>query len=1116
MSRKKMIEIGSEIAQVIERDAFTQVMVPEFNDLVWYKFMEKMDHVLLLFMLVEEKLEHSHSNSLLNQTKKLQNVLEKKPYLIHQAIRDQKFRIQEYNTYKGLQKIKYFQGKRVRIHYYNEKPVVIGFITVIIDDSQQEICSRMMKKQISIRIDHVPKDLLADYLADIYHYHDIQLQDEKFNPIQNIINQNEKVFTYFMIFVMLMAFLSLIEAFIRAIPAISFPMILCYVIIAFIFIEIYATILQSKIKASENFMLYCPPLYGYPFEIIKEKKFSLKIQKPEISLKIENNQEENNSNSNINVERSHIIPLQRLLTIDEFRESALALLHQEEFSKDDLILIIRNMLVYRYGFVKNLKQCSSNLRKILSQSTSELKKIEELMNFNAIALAPLDSKYRGHEIFLKNAINLLVNEVEDENLKNLHSSILKISNDLLGSDKDPMLDKIMEEIEDLGEINERISENYNEGNSNLQFLEKIQALEPYIESNNGEKIQVLEKLKKLTSDMIISFHKEHVRVQNNGNTLLDDLISHFSIKNSRISLLFSEINDMMKEEIPNLQKFFFSLIKLNKAMNNGEQEKLENIFKEPKQIIEIPIISVTHEHSSEAKLLDLTKKSENLLPSIKKIKLSMFKEYWKYPRSLLLIYDQDTSHYLAEFSDLLRHLGMQDHMKFSLDISGKIEWIDIKTPLLIYKNEKESKLAIEEFDPSTLRDLIEDTPLSLENAKINSFFELQEEIIRRIGKVFNREDYNENSENIKIEIEKSKNEKYGNEEEIISEPLLSSTSNMKTSQLALPEDSLEEKEIKEILEINDQEKEDTELKIQSGFLEDNYHERIEELRKVSGKPIEPKNYKNLNFGIHPKMDFEAISNKEDLKKALKIKRPVMYILHHNDVNVREIIPKIETTIKIRTISLEVFKGDPSLQRLILQNFNAHEGDFDNIKLYRRERNSAKVINLNYFWDSLERNHEKIITSQRSNTEKTEEKIDSLSIPNALIGVMIAEFDNSTGPEIRYKVGQMNGDSNLHKIVQNVLDDPGLEHLDVSYRKYKLHDFSICVLIRKEFSEEHDRNFLLEAYLVFLKLNASSNLINKLEEALPHMNLFQLETIQDRGNAFYYKINKLMEKFENEI
>jgi len=1054
-----MSECNPVIEKALVHHAFKGIHVPQFEKTVFYKFMDKVDHVLLVLMIVEEKKEYYKSNELMNATKKLQVILEKRPYLIHQVIRDRKFTIKSKNLFKGLNRFNYVARKSLRLHLYDDKPVILSFLSTMIDDDLDEIRSKMIKKQGSCRIDHVPTSEFEEYLVDIYQYHDQQLRDIKFKSEKKFIEYNDKIFSIFVMFMLFISIFSLIESFIRINPLISLPMGLMYIVLSYFIIQVISWSFYRRLKTEEKFRLYCPIIYGQPFEILKEKKFENKNQ---VDALIEDLHEIPNEIESIKEEIVTIEPelteipnkiesvssqesLQSAITYDCFKKTTNFLLekwsnNQEnsvEF-KTNMCLTLRNALAFRYGHVLNHGRPSSGIRKIFLTNESEFKKLQEIKKLCDQKIKLQDKIYEKHVNSLSALLSVLLEDMSKEDVKTFYKAVKVISLDLLSFEKvfQPVNENLEELIKDEDEV-ETIPE------SGDIFTDRITNLETLITGANGGEEKLRKELQLLASDLIKTFHEDHVKEPNGETSLIQGLINHFSKKNSIIVPILKEINQMLLNGIPDLKEYFLLLVEINKFKSNPEEQAIDLLIIDHEDTLknEIPIISVTHDKNSSEKLLELTQERKPTETLVTQINIEQFDNYWKYSKSILLIYDEESKQYINELMQTIRRMGLIGFKEFNLDVTRSENWNSIEKPIIIFRNEAKSKFIIDKFDPSTFRDLIDDAPTSEGDIDFTSFSELKDEIIRRIGK--------------KIHVEET----------------------------------------------------------ETDFLEDNYHERMEEMRRLNGKDNNESEdkYAEIKFGIHPKTDYERISNKEDLNKALKIRKPVIYILHDENQDVEQVIPNLETSYSIRSVEKEVYLNDDMFQRLMLTNFGVHEGDFNGVKLFRREKKTSKVITLQNFYNSLERNHNKIVSRTQDDILS---KINETEIPKSLIGAIIAQFDNTTGPEIKYKVGRMNGDYNLNKLVQNILDDSELKNMQVSFRKYD--KYKICFIIRREESEKYERGLLLESYIIFLGLDVPGSFFDELEKEMKNMKIFHQDNIQDRGNAFYYNIIKFMEAHEHEI
>ena len=97
-------------------------------------------------------------------------------------------------------------------------------------------------------------------------------------------------------------------------------------------------------------------------------------------------------------------------------------------------------------------------------------------------------------------------------------------------------------------------------------------------------------------------------------------------------------------------------------------------------------------------LLDLEVKIKNVDKMIQKINLQDFYSYWENSVSILLLYDEKSKTFLADYKQLLMRSNMENLVEFAMDVTNVPDWSSLNTPVIIYRNSNKNLFTIDDFN----------------------------------------------------------------------------------------------------------------------------------------------------------------------------------------------------------------------------------------------------------------------------------------------------------------------------------------------------------------------------------------------------------------------------------
>ncbi|NHI92005.1 MAG: hypothetical protein EAX96_05840 [Candidatus Lokiarchaeota archaeon] len=925
--------------------------------------------------------------------KQVHGMLEQKPFLLKQAIPSRKLVVKPINLYKGWDKLKHSLNHHVTIFYYDEKPLLINLLSVLITTEGDEIQCKHYKKDPPVRVDHVPASKLHEYLSSMRQFQDEQLKDVPPLKEQELIQKNDVIFMGFMAFIVGISIVSLIEAFIRVSPFIGFPMTLLYVGIGFGVTQLVSYKMTCKLRDQQKFQARCPLLMNPPFTLVEdkitkhEKDFTklledlaeMELEKEPEIVKSEQKKLEPISDAELQIENVTSMPEEQPMLVTSPR----AQVFQAEIDKmlgawteptntpaftQDMMQLILLAVCHRYVTIKN--SFSSGLRTLLASKESQLVKIKNLIRFYREHISVRDDVFEEFVPLVTGMVDRLTAGILDGELKPLFTSMKELV---------------------------------------MQFSV-------------------------VTEDLVLS-----------GTSPLQA---------NQAMMLGRELEPMV--ELSHSKTLESYLTPANISM-------------------------VKHDKESSAPLLSLnTQENHKTRSLVNTITLAEeFTNYWDYDRSFLLIHDQASQGAINDFKELIKRLDKDaaSITFFTLALPTDT-WSEVKRPVILYKNDEKQAFVIEEFDPGSFLDVIEDAPSRNTQVTFEDFEDIRAELVNRLGRNPACGPLNDPD---KIIIHEASDPVFQQEEISIDE----------AESFPDPE-FIEEGKEDIVLEVP-KPSIDPELE---PLLQESYLDKQEMLSQ--GTELF-NGYQDVPLGENPEVDYAKITTREAFLDMINDKRITYCILHDGSTIPEKMLPQHQIDFRIRSISLEDCQTNERLQDIIKRKWLIHDGQaFKNLTFFKVCKNVKETKLIYNYFSALERSRKRVERKKHEQLQDT-----------GFIGILVGEFDNIKGPKMTYQLGHFNGEFDIPKVLQNILSDEQVQHARVEYRTISNH--KACYLLRRERGPQFDRGQFLEAFIAFFKPDMSGAMLDRLQATLHPEEIFGLERVEDRGKAFYEQVKAFLLK-----
>ncbi|MHA1785267.1 MAG: hypothetical protein ACTSX4_02870 [Candidatus Helarchaeota archaeon] len=618
-----------------------------------------------------------------------------------------------------------------------------------------------------------------------------------------------------------------------------------------------------------------------------------------------------------------------------------------------------------------------------------------------------------------------------------------------------------------------------------------------------------------------------------------------NLRKNEVSIIYQTITEVLKELLRNNSINNETMLEQDKSMEKEKELTHLVASKTPKEtpppntsqaVQATPILTITHERNFSESLLSLNKpKMESINNSLKILSLDQFISYQKHPFSLLLLFDDDTKNSVNELQELLARMQLPKCEDFSINISNP-EWEDVKRPVIIFRDDTRNVFVIDDFDPATLQDLIDDAPKRDRPLRFSSFKELKFEIINQIGRRVRpkaelstkKEENVKSIDNFINEKEENPNKLEKHDENIIPSQVKDTKTfddNLKHVELRKKLKEIQDETSKIKKTENEPENKIENEPVSTEFWEDNFHERIKAIQMLNGTGVLSKNQfdksnedEEIILGQENgqiNLNYQKITTKKEFLSALKDKTLTVYIFHDEHVNPKSLLPPFEVNFNIRSIALVDCVRDTELKDTLFRLWVIRELDFRKISYVRREGKIRKSITRSQYVNMIKRRKIKLSKPMNINShqkvEENELKFNSLRLLKQdnkftsppFLGVVIAKFDDIEGPIVIFRKDILNGNINLSEVVKNILSDENIQHEQVSSRTYD--GCQIYFLIRKEIDRKYNRGILKEAYMIFLNPNAVLPSLQEVETCLKNLKLFEEKPLNEKGMAFHEQV-----------
>lgn len=598
-----------------------------------------------------------------------------------------------------------------------------------------------------------------------------------------------------------------------------------------------------------------------------------------------------------------------------------------------------------------------------------------------------------------------------------------------------------------------------EESNNAKKINKIIAFYKQYVSNPVD--QTFEKVVQGIEGMVIRLH---------GKPSDSELRSITKFVENLVQMLLPVHEDVVQQVLP-LEPMLMPQMTIPMASSEPLiQKKEHSVLDEMISVASIP--SIMHDKNEPTQLLAFGAESSTTKTKIIPITLKDFEAYWSHPKSFLVIHDNASKNSVNEFHNLVERAKLDAFSYFSLDLGPA--WSSVKRPVILYKNDEKKAFVVEEFDPSTFRDMIDDAPSLGTQISFESFSELKDIIRKQVGTLIvssipteEVEDTDKlkeviSSEKPVIEIEMSELEK-----------LVSSSFEEISDDLeAFADDRLKYKE-----------------------------DEREKLLIQSGKAIQTtERYQDWLLGHNPEVDFARITTKEEFMKIASSPKYSYVILHDNDFEPEKaFLPPFPIDFRIRSISLKDYEENERLRDALESKWLVkNPAEFKRNQIYRTFANKCEMKTMSQYISDLNNSKRRV---EGKNAKIAREILGK----NGFVGIIAGRFDSVRGHEKTHEIGKLNGDINVRELLQNIMDDKHVKQTSIR----QINDFNIYIILQREEGLTHDRGLLLEAYIALFKQDVTMANLERMGKHLQAARILAKESVAEKCKEYYRQVKSFM-------